>query len=76
MSTCGKVLLKLLDGKITIIYFFRAKCSLPPSKVSVLLVEIRLTKPHFDSSSLNIVNSFTYNQQDATLYNILYYSQR
>ena len=52
MERC--LLLKLLDGKVTIIYFFRTKYSLSPSKVSVVLAEIRLTKPYFDSSSLSI----------------------
>lgn len=48
------MLLKVLDAKITVICFFRTKYSLPPSKVPVLLEEIRLTKPHFDTSCLNV----------------------
>jgi hypothetical protein len=47
------LLLTLLDGRTVTMYFFPTKCNLPPSKVSVLLFDIRLTKPHFDSSSGN-----------------------
>jgi hypothetical protein len=55
ISTCRTAFPSKDTGwEITIICFFRTKCSLPLSKVSVLLAEIRLTKPHFDTSSLNI----------------------
>jgi hypothetical protein len=60
------LLLTVLDGRNNHNYFFRTKYNLPSSKILVILAEIRLTKPHFDSSSLpflripSLVGTVTY----------------